>query len=88
MSRPVGGVLSSCGLITCKMGSHPSKRSTEGPSGRHRTTDGPPAGTGRATHIPILTLLRVGFTEPVELPRPLVRSYRTLSPLPVRPVEP
>ena len=24
----------------------------------------------------------MGFTEPAELPRPLVRSYRTVSPLP------
>jgi len=31
-----------------------------------------------------LTLLRVGFTEPTGSPRPLVRSYRTVSPLPVR----
>jgi hypothetical protein len=31
---------------------------------------------------PFLTLLRVGFTEPPESPRALVRSYRTLSPLP------
>jgi len=31
-----------------------------------------------------LALLRVGFTEPTGSPRPLVRSYRTVSPLPVR----
>jgi hypothetical protein len=30
-----------------------------------------------------LTLLRVGFTEPPGSPRALVRSYRTVSPLPV-----
>ena len=29
-----------------------------------------------------LALLQVGFTEPVESPRLLVRSYRTVSPLP------
>jgi len=29
-------------------------------------------------------LLRVGFTKPTESPQPLVRSYRTVSPLPVR----
>jgi len=29
-------------------------------------------------------LLRVGFAEPAGSPRPLVRSYRTVSPLPVR----
>jgi exodeoxyribonuclease VII large subunit len=33
---------------------------------------------------PFSTLLRVGFTEPTGSPRPLVRSYRTVSPLPVR----
>ncbi len=31
---------------------------------------------------PCLVLLRVGFTEPAESPRLLVRSYRTVSPLP------
>ena len=39
---------------------------------------------GRATHFPRLALLRVGFTEPTGSPRSLVRSYRTVSPLPVR----
>jgi len=39
---------------------------------------------GRAAHVPRSALLRVGFTEPIESPRPLVRSYRTVSPLPVR----
>src|SRR3954447_18200003 len=34
--------------------------------------------------IPCLALLRVGVTEPPESPRTLVRSYRTVSPLPVR----
>ncbi len=38
----------------------------------------------RATCVPRLTLLRVGFTEPDQSPGPLVRSYRTVSPLPVR----
>jgi hypothetical protein len=32
---------------------------------------------------PCLALLRVGFAEPAGSPRPLVRSYRTVSPLPV-----
>ena len=40
--------------------------------------------TGRAARLPRLALLRVGFTEPAGSPPPLVRSYRTLSPLPVR----
>ncbi len=42
------------------------------------------SGGGRAAHFPRLTLLRVGFTEPLRSPSMLVRSYRTLSPLPVR----
>src|SRR3979411_1934060 len=33
--------------------------------------------------IPCLALLRVGVTEPPGSPRTLVRSYRTVSPLPV-----
>src|SRR5690242_13560164 len=41
-----------------------------------RELDGPPA--------PCLTLLQVGFTEPSGSPRTLVRSYRTVAPLPVR----
>ena len=49
---------------------------------------GPPGGgnrwvAGRAAHAPCSTLLRVGFTEPTGSPRSLVRSYRTVSPLPV-----
>jgi len=56
-------------------GGHPSERSTWG---WH-----PFPGTGRAAHAPVSTLLRVGFTEPTGSPRSLVRSYRTVSPLPV-----
>lgn len=49
-----------------------------------------PAGIGRATlerlrrepEAPLLTLLRMGFTEPPGSPRALVVSYTTLSPLP------
>ena len=41
-------------------------------------------GAGRAARAPCSTLLRVGFTEPTGSPRSLVRSYRTVSPLPVR----
>ena len=37
----------------------------------------------RAVHSLCLALLRVGFTEPYESPRTLVRSYRTVAPLPV-----
>ena len=42
------------------------------------------SGGGRAAHFPRLALLRVGFTEPAGSPSALVRSYRTVSPLPVR----
>jgi hypothetical protein len=46
--------------------------------------DAPLSRGGRATRFPRLALLRVGFTEPIGSPRSLVRSYRTVSPLPVR----
>src|SRR5215831_16088359 len=39
--------------------------------------------TRRDTPLPLYAvLLRVGFAEPVPSPGPLVRSYRTVSPLP------
>ena len=41
------------------------------------------AAGGRAAHALCLALLRVGFTEPCESPHTLVRSYRTVAPLPV-----
>jgi hypothetical protein len=41
-------------------------------------------GGGRAAHAFTSTLLRVGVTEPPRLPGTLVRSYRTVSPLPLR----
>jgi len=47
-------------------------------AGRPRTPAQPPSGLGD-----LLTLLRVGFTEPPRSPGALVRSYRTVSPLPV-----
>src|SRR5207244_5369871 len=34
--------------------------------------------------VPLLTLLRVGFTEPPQSPAALVVSYTTVSPLPLR----
>ena len=43
-----------------------------------------PSRGGRAARVPRLALLRVGFAEPTGSPRSLVRSYRTVSPLPVR----
>ena len=39
---------------------------------------------GRAAHSLCSALLRVGFVEPPGSPPALVRSYRTVSPLPVR----
>lgn len=39
--------------------------------------------TSRTDSAPCLALHRVGFTEPGESPRLLVRSYRTVSPLPL-----
>jgi hypothetical protein len=38
--------------------------------------------TSRTDSAPCLALRRAGFTEPGESPRLLVRSYRTVSPLP------
>ena len=38
---------------------------------------------GRTARLLCLTLLRMGFAKPCESPHMLVRSYRTVSPLPV-----
>ena len=38
---------------------------------------------GRTARLLCLTLLRMGFAKPYESPHMLVRSYRTVSPLPV-----
>ena len=74
MSRPVGGVLFT--------GPLPGSRSvTIHLCGLPGTTK--PEGSGANSPWPRLTLLRMGFTKPTESPRPLVRSYRTVSPLPV-----
>jgi hypothetical protein len=61
-------------------GGHPSVRPTRGCP--WRTT------SGRAAQTLCSALLRVGFTKPTTSPSPLVRSYRTVSALPVtgRPV--
>ena len=56
------------GLSVARLGGHPSRRPTRG--------------VGRAA-LPLLALLRVGVAEPPGSPRTLVRSYRTVSPLPV-----
>jgi hypothetical protein len=71
VSRPVGGVL--C-VTRGRRGGHPSLRPTWGLRLR--------GGAGRAS-VPCSALLRVGFAEPPGSPRALVRSYRTVSPLPV-----
>ncbi len=61
-------------VVTFVTGGHPSLRSTRGL----------PACAGeRAARALCSTLLRMGFTEPCGSPRTLVRSYRTVSPLPV-----
>ena len=44
------------------------------------TRGGPCRHGGRAARPLCLALLRVGFTEPYESPRTLVRSYRTVAP--------
>ena len=67
-SRPIGGVLSA------------GRQAGAGGVAIHLR--GLPGDIGRAP-VPHLALLRVGFTEPTGSPRPLVRSYRTVSPLPV-----
>ncbi len=77
VSRPVGGILS---------GPRPDERQKAWVAIHLSGLPGEPSlsGGGRAAHFPRLALLRVGFTEPAGSPPPLVRSYRTLSPLPVR----
>ena len=59
-----------------RFGDHPSLRPTRG---------GPRLRDGRAAHPLCSALLRVGVTQPPESPPTLVRSYRTVSPSPVRP---
>jgi len=61
------------------------------PDGGHSSMDGscppslatyPEARTGRPHTLPYLVLHRVGFAELLRSPGELVRSYRTVSPLP------
>ncbi len=70
VSRPVGGV-----LYARRRGGHPSNAAYLGMLSPERQRAGHP--------FPHLALLRVGFAEPPGSPRALVRSYRTVSPLPV-----
>jgi len=79
-SRPISRILSArAGRTAIHLGPllpTASVRSTHGlRTGRPRTSV---QGTG----VPLLTLLRVGFTEPTGSLRPLVVSYTTVSPLP------
>jgi hypothetical protein len=85
----------------CTPGSVPARRMTWPAAAIHlglpspAGSSGPPAGIGRATlnrlrrprpsAVALLTLLRVGFTEPSRSPGMLVGSYPTVSPLPTRP---
>jgi hypothetical protein len=81
VSRPVGRVL--CARLL-RGGGHPSRtavadsllRSTR----EHRA--GHPRSLTQGTVVPLLTLLRVGFTEPPQSPAALVVSYTAVSPLP------
>src|SRR5436305_15242536 len=65
------------------MASRPVGGVLSAPKGRggHPSTR-PTRDVGRAAR-PCSALLRVGFVEPLESPRALARSYRTVSPLPV-----
>jgi len=75
--RWCGGGESACTPDSVEDG-HPSRPAVARRLQRStRELSGPPA--------PCLTLLQVGFTEPPGSPRALVRSYRTVAPLPVRP---
>jgi hypothetical protein len=66
-------------------GGHPSGTAVAGSLVRstreHRA--GRPRSLTQGTVAPLLTLLRVGFTEPPQSPAALVVSYTTVSPLPL-----
>ena len=67
-------------------GGHPSGTAVAGSLVRstreHRA--GRPRSLAQGAVAPLLTLLRVGFTEPPQSPAALVVSYTTVSPLPLR----
>src|SRR6266404_4273006 len=67
-------------------GGHPSGTAVAGSLVRstreHRA--GRPQSLAQGAVTPLLTLLRVGFTEPPQSPAALVVSYTTVSPLPPR----
>ena len=63
--------------------------SPTGSCGPPAGSDGPPSNACAAARLPpsrLLTLLRVGFTEPPRSPGVLVVSYTTVSPLPRLPL--
>ncbi len=59
--------------------------SPAGSSGLPAGSGGQPSNACAGTRRPLLTLLRVGFTEPSRSPGMLVVSYTTVSPLPPEP---
>jgi hypothetical protein len=67
-------------------GGHPSGTAVAGslvrPTREHRA--GRPRTLAQGTVVPLLALLRVGFTEPPQSPAALVVSYTAFSPLPPR----
>ena len=75
-SRPVRRILY---LTLRPSDGHPSRLTVTRPL--LRPTRG---SNGRAAHPLCSALLRMGFVEPPRSPPALVRSYRTVSPLPVR----
>ena len=77
-SRPVSRVLS---RAIIPLGS-PSPRTSSGLPGSARGSALRPPGEGRK-RLPYLALLQVGFTVPSRVATDAVRSYRTVSPLPV-----
>jgi hypothetical protein len=73
-SRPGGGHLSRRrGELSPAA---PPRRGSPAPCGLPGSSDGP------SSNAACLALLRVGLAEPARSPVPLVRSYRTVSPLP------
>ena len=76
VSRPVSGILwAACLRLDARW---PSICAAYPRVARRLASSG-----GRAVRALCSALLRVGFTEPPGSPRTLVRSYRTVSPLPV-----
>src|SRR4029453_5274393 len=75
----VVGVVHKPNSVPSEEGDGHSSRSGVSPALRQPTRELRP---GRPRTLPYLVLLRVGFAEPPALPPALVRSYRTVSPLP------